>query len=61
MAKTEKAIAARKQIIDKNMRDLAKKVKHVDNLRKSSDLTITQACRDIDISTERYYRFKRKN
>jgi len=35
-------------------------VKKIDSTRKKTGITATEACRKHKISTERYYRFKRK-
>ena len=59
MGKINKARQVRKTNIAKAKVELAAIVKKVDKERISAGKTLTQTCRDYDISTERYYRFKR--
>tara|TARA_Y100000310_G_C20591336_1_gene768183 strand:- start:315 stop:509 length:195 start_codon:yes stop_codon:yes gene_type:complete len=59
MGKIEIARKARQANITASRACLAKTVAKIDTVRSGGDITVTQACRDANISTERYYRFKR--
>ena len=54
-----KAQKVRADNIKARKAELAKIVKQVDAVICKKQTTVTQACRDKNISTERYYRFKR--
>jgi ACT domain-containing protein len=56
-----KARKVRELNIKARKQELAKIVKQVDAIIAKSQTTVTQACRDKDISTERYYRYKRSS
>ena len=56
-----KARKARDVNIQARKLELAKIVKQVDACIVRQNVTVTQACRDKNISTERYYRFKRSS
>ena len=54
-----KARKVRELNIQARKLELAKIVKQVDAIVAKKETTVTQACRDKNISTERYYRYKR--
>lgn len=56
----KKARAVRSKNIAKTRKELSSIVKKIDKTRKKTGITATEACRKHKISTERYYRFKRK-
>tara|TARA_Y100000004_G_C8776258_1_gene352939 strand:- start:47 stop:238 length:192 start_codon:yes stop_codon:yes gene_type:complete len=55
----DKARLIRSQNIAKSKTELSKIVLAVDKIKASKNITTTEACRSKNISTERYYRFKR--
>ena len=59
MGKIEIAQGVRRENIIASRNDLAKTVAKIDAVRAKVPQTVTQACRDAGVSTERYYRFKR--
>lgn len=56
-----KARKVRELNIKARKQELAKIVRQVDAIVAKKETTVTQACRDKNISTERYYRFKRSS
>lgn len=61
ISKIAKAQEIRMQNINSAKRNLADIVTKVDSVLNKNKITVTQACRNNNISTERYYRFKRNN
>jgi hypothetical protein len=59
--KIQKAQQIRMQNITSAKKDLANIVTKVDNTIDRNKITVTEACRSNNISTERYYRFKRNS
>jgi uncharacterized membrane protein len=57
--KISKARIVRTANIAKAKIELSKIVDAVDKIKASNNITTTEACRAKNVSTERYYRFKR--
>lgn len=57
----DKARQVRTANIAKSKVELSKIVKAVDKIKTTKNITTTEACRSKNISTERYYRFKRNS